>query len=200
MRSDDPEYLALVAEFTELDDPDVILAKELYAHFGLLFYVFGLAEHSLINVVLVARLFEGLRSGKIVTGDEWSKEWDRQDPRVTALTFGKLAAEATTLPELADLAADIARAKRDRDYFAHRFFRENSSIWLTEDGTRLLLVRLNGTRKRIKALEEAIEVRLTKMKRRMRLPDTTGARYEEVIQELASEAQSAIHGKKVGWE
>ena len=41
----------LVAEFSELGDEDATLQKEVYAHFGLLFFKFSLVEHSLINIV-----------------------------------------------------------------------------------------------------------------------------------------------------
>lgn len=200
MRSDDPEFQELVAEFPELTADDVVLEKELYAHFGLLFFVFGLMEHALMNIALVARLHEKYRRGEIATAEEWSREWDRQEPHTSGLTFGKLAIEVDRVAEFEEIKAQIAKAKRDRDYFAHRFFRESAAVWASEDGIRLLLVRLGNTRREVKSLEEELERRFNAMQRRMRLPPVSDNRLAKALADLKSEAGTQIAEKRGGWE
>jgi hypothetical protein len=200
MRSDDPEFLELVVEFQELAEPDVILAKELYAHFGLLFYVFGLAEHALMNIAVTARLYERYRKGEVVNSAEREKEWDRIAPQVEALTFGKLVSEVSKIPEFLEQAEAMSVAKRDRDYFAHRFFRENAGLAVTDEGVRLLLVRLNQTRRQAETFEASLDQPFAKMRTRMRLPKLDEGRIANALEELEAQAASDVASRRVRWK
>lgn len=55
----------LVAEFPELGGESVLLAKEIYAHFGLLFFGFSLVKHSLINALTFHHVGKQLNEAKI---------------------------------------------------------------------------------------------------------------------------------------
>lgn len=200
MRSD-AGFARLAEQFVELNDPNVVLAKELYAHFGLTFYAFGLVEHSLINAIHVHRLYQRFAAGHVRSAKDWEREWDAIEPALHRLTFGQLVGEAKSIPELSDLAGALEAANANRNYFAHRLFRETAEYFQSEDGTKALLVRIAETREKIESLDEVIAVRVDRMLKRMKLPPLDLSKIESLKEAAVARAQDEISSgsPKFGW-
>ncbi|HUS54666.1 MAG TPA: hypothetical protein VMY41_11760 [Thermohalobaculum sp.] len=66
----------LIEEFQELGEEDVILQKEVYAHFGLLFFKLALVEHSLINFYVFNTVYEDYRRGILTNKLQWESPFD----------------------------------------------------------------------------------------------------------------------------
>ena len=80
----------LVAEFSELSEDDITLPKEVYAHFGLLFFKFSLVEHSLINALTFHHLGQELAAKRIKTKEQWEDAHDQGYDGAKKKTFGLL--------------------------------------------------------------------------------------------------------------
>lgn len=155
MRSNEEQYQALIGEFPELSSPDVILRKEILAHFGLLFSRFADLEASLQNGLIFFQLRDRLRSGWRPTAEAWEAAFNDLEAASFSLTLGNLIRRIKRYPEYASEFARLDQIKPMRDYFAHHFFREELENILSENGMRALLVGINRARLKVKASEDA---------------------------------------------
>lgn len=201
MRSD-AEFAVLGKSFPELLEPGVILPKEVYAHFGLTFYVFGLVEHGLMNCALIVRVHGAVAAGRARTPAEWESEWDRQEVAVHSLTFGQLVREVEKIPEFADLASELVAVNKNRNYFAHRFFREVAEYFVSADGCKLLLVRIARTRDRVESLEKKVEARTDALLQRLKLPPLDRDRVAQMSEDMKALGAERIAAgtAEFGWE
>jgi hypothetical protein len=200
MRSDQ-DFDALCEEFEDLADADVNLTKEVYAHFGLVFFTFGLAEHTLINAIHLHRLHAALPDAATRTQDLWSIEWERLEPIIDKLTFGQLAGEAKTIAEFASLVAELDWAIAARNYFAHKFFRKEVDKSHSDDGRKLLLGKMARTRRRVQRLDTLLSARYFNMCRRFGIePQSEKAIAIELKRDKkAAELAIASDAVEFGW-
>src|SRR4051812_37817112 len=112
---------SLITEFPELVDPNIVLQKEVFAHFGLALMKFGLVEHSLINILVFWGVGEGIRKRTIRTRSDWESAFDHSYDKAAAQTLGNLVKKVALIDEFHSLGPELAEVKRLRDYFAHRF-------------------------------------------------------------------------------
>jgi hypothetical protein len=169
----------LLREFPDLGDANAILAKEMYAHFGLLFFVFALVEHTMINVVTFCGAYREILRQRTRTREGWQKLVDKHFLRAKSLTFGALMREVLREREFQNFSANLRSIKDKRNYFAHHFFRDEAPFTSSEDGLWFLLIKMNHVRREVKTLDEQLEHGFDMMCDRMGIPVPT----KELIKE-----------------
>lgn len=120
------EKTILLKEFPDLEDENIILEKEIYAHFGLLFMKFSFVEHSLINIVTASHVGAAFVAGKIRSKSQWENAFDEGYEKAVKQTFGNLVKNVIKEPEFLKLEVKLKAQKEVRDYFAHHFFERKS--------------------------------------------------------------------------
>lgn len=116
--------------------PENWLTREVYAHFGLALYAAQVLEHGIINLVL----YTGVHDGSYRT---WEQA-EAADAELVKRTMGKLRrALVDQRPDVAHLEELLARAVDLRNFLAHRYFRERSAAFMTEDGRNQMIEELD---------------------------------------------------------
>ncbi|MCJ8052468.1 hypothetical protein GB928_000150 [Shinella curvata] len=200
MRSD--IRAALLDEFPELAAKNVILPKEVYAHFGLAFFKFALIEHSLINIIVFSTVGQKFAAGEVRKKSEWEQAFDAAEAKAVACTFGNLVRYAIEIQEFSSLADKLKEAKTLRDYFAHHFMREEAGFFSSEDGCWLLLEKIREVRRKAMSLEEDLKPRFEQMCLRFEIPLPTEGDISKVIERYLKEQEDALSddNPNVGWE
>jgi hypothetical protein len=160
------------------EDPPSELCRDVYAHYGLCMAASQLFETHLINV-LTAYATDRDPHHTRQTYDKYLEKHER-------LTFGNLLQALTGLDYLSGAEALVLARKRDRDFLAHRFFRDRVESFLTVSGCKRLIDELESIRQRFDSTTlavEAIETALTK-----KLGFHT-AEFAEKVQRLTDEAE-----------
>jgi len=192
---------SLITEFPELRE-EVVLPKEVYAHFGLAFFKFALVEHSLINIFVFATVGEKLIKKQIKSKDAWQQAFDEAYAKAASLTFGNLARSAIGLPEFAEISSKINEIKSLRDYFAHHFMREEAAYFESEEGCWFLLEKIAEVRLKTIAAEEELKAGFYVLCNRFGFPQPSEAQIASHVAEYIQEfAQALAKGDpKVGWD
>ena len=116
-------------------DPESWLTREVYAHYGLALYMAQVLEHGIVNLAT----WTGVREGTIRSFEE--SEADSAD--LFKLTMGKVKQVLVSRqPDVADLDELLMCAVRLRNFLAHRYFRERSAAFMTEDGRNQMIEEL----------------------------------------------------------
>lgn len=201
MRSD-PQFAGLIAEFPELNSDNVTLVKELYAHFGLLFYAFALVEHALINFLVFDAVGRGLEEGILRSQQQWEAAFDGAYERAKSQSLGNLIKLVKGIPEIEPKIAELSKMKAERDYFAHHFFREEAAYFTSDEACWLLLAKLREVRLRTDALEQKLNPLLEVMRERYQLPRPPADHLEAIAKDFETRAHiAALEGTvKFGWE
>jgi hypothetical protein len=200
MRSE--KRAALLDEFPELAAEDLILPKEVYAHFGLAFFKFALVEHSLINITVFSSVGKLFSERQIRTKTDWENAFDAAEARAITYTFGNLVRHATDIPEFSPLHNKLKEAKVLRNYFAHHFMREEAGFFSSDDGCWLLLEKIRDVRLKALSLEADLKLKFEEMCRRFRIPLPTEDDASKMLQRYREEHEKALLSDNpiVGWE
>jgi hypothetical protein len=196
------QHSGLVSEFGELADPDIILPKEVYAHFGLLFFKFSLVENSMINILLFHHLGTELAARRIRSKEDWEKAHDKGYDDAKGKTFGNLMKAVLKVPEFSSFAAEFAEIKRLRDYFAHHFFREEVGMYASDDneGCWHILWAMKRLRDRLMKLDDELRQPFEQMCKRLRVPLATDDVLKDGAATLIAEAKARIDkGRPFDW-
>ena len=171
-----------------IDEPTDDEAKELYAHFGLAIYCSSVLEHGVANAIFVLELLE--RRGGAKTRQEWEALVDKHFEESFAKTLGKLINQLSRYhersPALADIVADLERCVAERNFLAHRFWRERAAYWLTANGRASMVHRLEKARDLFAETDKKLDAAIQPFSERYGLT-ADAARYEmELIKQDAS--------------
>ena len=198
----DPTRDELIQDFPELSDPYAVLEKEIYAHFGRLFFSFSLVEDILITAVTIHGAFADVKSGKVGSKSTWSETFDRHFELAKTHTFGTLSRLIEKVPEFSGLSRALESTKRKRDYFAHHFFRDEVSYFGSPDGCWLLLLKIEAVVRESKALEAQLSERADKLYQRIGFVKPTQEYVLETIEREYNEAHRRViaGSPKMGWE
>lgn len=201
-KSSDHAKATLIEEFPELNSDNLILNKEVLAHFGLLFSAFALIENSMINVVTFNHSFIDALRTTIHSVHDWSCIFDKNEAASKKLTFGQLADRVVIIEEYTQLLNNIKEIKKIRNYFAHHFLREEAAYFSSDESCWFLLEKMNSARHKVKFLEAELDKRFEAMCIRLKyaLPDSNiVSRY--IAEEFKAAHQAVVAGTaKVGWE
>lgn len=192
----------LIEEFPELGGTDVILGKELYAHFGLAFMKFGLVEHSLINILTFSSVGKAFQAGKVTSKKEWEQSFDESYKYTQSLTFGNLARAAIAIVEFSSFDVRLQELKQLRDYFAHRFMRDEADLASSDDGCWLLIQKIATVRAKAIQLENDLKSPFMAMCHRLGIQLPSDSEGEAMIGDILEKARQGLEAgtAKVGWE
>lgn len=149
----DTRIASLISEFPELNEECTNWNKELYAHFGLLFSGYALLEASLQNCFVFRELQLELLAGEILDQSGWELAHARLEATAFSLTLGNLIKRIKHYPEFGPHVDRLSTLKRQRDYFAHHFFREELASMSIDEKIPSLVAALNRQRIEVKAVE-----------------------------------------------
>lgn len=196
----DTQKEELVAEFSELSEDDIVLPKEVYAHFGLLFFKFSLVEHSLINALMFHHIGQELAAKRIKTKAQWEEAHDRGYDGAKKKTFGNLVKAIVEIQEFAPFANELTKIKSHRDYFAHHFFREEVGMYRSDEGCWHVLWAIKQLRDQILKLDCCLERPTKAMCKRLGVPYPSDEILEKSQDQLIDEAQARIDtGNPFAW-
>lgn len=188
------QRLELVAEFPELGDETALLPKELYAHYGLLFFGFSLVEHSLINSLTFHHVGTEMNAGKIRNRQQWEAAHDFGYDLAKKMTFGNLVKSTIKIEEFASLEDRLVEAKKNRDYFAHHFFREEVAVYMSDEGCWHLLYEFKIVKDKLMLLDVELRRPFETMCERLSLPlptnEQVGSEASELIDSVGLELSS----------
>ena len=192
----------LVAEFSELGDEDATLQKEVYAHFGLLFFKFSLVEHSLINIVTFHHVGNEQSQGKIQCKFQWEKVYDSGYKIAKKMTFGNLVRAVGRLDEFNSLKTKLSEIKECRDYFAHHFFREEIGLCLSDEGCWHLLWEIQQLRIDLIQLDDQLRIPTEQMCKRLAVPILTEEMLWQIDREMRAEVNVSLAAgnPEFGWK
>lgn len=193
------DQVDLRADFPELFHPEVNLAKEILAHFGLVFSGFALLEAALQNCFCVWKLDHRLRNVPLPTAEMWQAEAAEWERKALDATFGNLLQMLKPCHHLQPLEVELATLKQQRDYFAHRFFRdENRNMW-TDDRRMLLIAEMATLGKELGRVEHRIDELTADMLRRWYPGQDLDAALAELGKRLKNEDLRKA-AMSVGWK
>lgn len=132
--------------------------KDLYAHFGLAYYLSNVLEHGIANALLVLELLEKREE---VSQETWEQLVDKHYEASFDKTFGKLknqiAKHQQDYLELATVIPDIEKCVIERNFLAHHFWRENSMVVLDTDGRKIMIKRLEKARDLFREADKSLD-------------------------------------------
>ncbi|VDS07689.1 hypothetical protein PARHAE_00867 [Paracoccus haematequi] len=155
---EDSDLDLLYEEFPELEGKNIIIEKEVLAHFGLLFSGYALLEAGLQNCFIFWKLCSRVKDRSVSDGEQWKLLYDSFEHKAQASTFGALLRLLEDCTPLLVQQDELKLLKRKRDYFAHHFFREENKNMFSSEVKILLISRMNVLRRRVKASEEKVDV------------------------------------------
>lgn len=118
--------------------------KEIYALFGLAYYMSNVLEHGIANALACLELMEQRRSCK--SAQEWEDLVDAYQKEIFAHTFGnlrkRLEKHASCLQNYSEIIIKIKESKEERDFIAHHFWREYAVHMYSVEGRTTMVKRL----------------------------------------------------------
>lgn len=131
------------------DPPDDDLVKEVYAHFGLCIYLSQVFETGMINILTALET--------AVSKSPTRQTFDQLYGKHESLTFGNLLKALKVHDFLpADLLKEVRQLKAERDYLAHRFFRDHDLDFMTVAGCYVMIEFLESRRDRFISVDERV--------------------------------------------
>jgi hypothetical protein len=152
------------------------LTREVYAHYGLALFEAQVVEHGIVTLATLT----GVRDGTIRTFEE--SEADSAE--LFKLTMGKVKqALMSRRPDVANLEEILARAVRLRNFLAHRYFRERSAAFMTEDGQRQMIEELEKATAFFKEADDKLKPLAMQIMEALGVASHMPDAMEEVLQE-----------------
>jgi hypothetical protein len=152
-------------------DEEDIHTREVYAHFGLAYYLAGVLESGLALALLQVEFLTQQKAAIVREGRRhfdrarFERDFDDYLHGQHALTLGNLIKRIQQLSNTPDdLKADLLCAKQTRDFVAHHFFRERAEEFMTKRGRDQMIAEL----RQAQALFNAVDERLSQFMRPIR--------------------------------
>jgi len=116
-------------------------------------------ERGIANALLILELLEGRAGAK--TREEWEALVDKHFEESFEKTLGKLknhlARHQARSPMLSKLMPDLDRCVGERNFLAHRFWREHATHWFTSLGRDRMIQRLAEARELFSETDRKLE-------------------------------------------
>jgi hypothetical protein len=127
-------------------EPDV---KTTFAHFGLAYYQSSVLEHEIVNILGLNRLVQAREEAEQLLSDPFDDKFKD--------TMGRLIKQLEILTH-ADpgLASDLVEALRLRNDLAHRFWRERSEDFCSDEGRARMIAYLIKVRKHFEGVDQRL--------------------------------------------
>jgi hypothetical protein len=158
--------------------------RDVYAHFGLAYYMSQVLEHTLVNLITLAQLTrpQTIPAGITTQDDLWSKNF--------AMTLGTMVRQLPTDHyDTSVVASKLSAAVQTRNGLAHRFFRERAEGFLTPQGRAAMVADLEAAREQFSEVEAMLT---TIYRSHARKVDITEEAIEREYERLRREAGADI--------
>ena len=158
--------------------------KEVYAHFGLAYYQSGVLESGIANALLycdfLSRWKHRLEKDGLKNFDRklYQEEFDTYMKGQFSQTLGNLLKRLdSALGIPTDLAEMISRAKKQRDFLAHHYYRERSKDFVTRAGRDRMIAELMEIGEEFQRIDQHIQILLEPVKEKLGLRKETLEKY-----------------------
>lgn len=172
--------------------------KEVYAHFGLAFYMANCLEHGIAIALMYADFLTKAKQQLTETGREkfdrkrYEADFDAFFDNQFAQTMGNLLKRLGNVATLTDeTKGQIVEAKKRRDYLSHHFFRDHAANFMTRQGRDKMIAELEEDRE----LFHLVDVDLYKATKAVR--DRLGVRDEWLKAQVEKTAQRITRGESL---
>ena len=197
--ADGDQIADMINDFPELAGNEVHLHKEVLAHFGLLFSSFANLEESLHNVFVFWQLRRVISVNPEITQFEWSSHHNKYVEEVYKLTFGRLINKLQDVPEIRTENKELSYLKNCRNYFSHRFFREENHKMYSDNSKIQLIAHMNALRKRVDVQDDKLKKIYFPMFREL-YPEFDIDSEFDLLRQQYNEQFETLDSAKFGWE
>jgi hypothetical protein len=145
--------------------------KEVYAQFGLAFYMAQVLEHAIVNALLCCDLIPNRRK-QVFSAADWAYEVDQFMDGHFENTMAKLIKalkKVTAVPT--ELETCLEESLKARNFLAHSYFRDRAEHWFTEEDRNMMIVELQGARDLFKRTDMLIDQIVKPLQRRYGITD-----------------------------
>lgn len=124
-----------------MKDDSEELAKEVYAHFGLAIYFAQILEHGLVNALVYADLLQNRKPNQTV--EDFDLFMDTNFEKTMGELIQSFKKHVSVPTEFDQLLLDV---RTKRNFLAHRYFRARAKEFVTEGGSKRMIVELEAAR------------------------------------------------------
>jgi hypothetical protein len=125
------------------------LARDVYAHFGLALYEAQVLEHGLANAMSVA----AIAAGRLPTREDYDAFLLEKFERTLGGLIKDLGGHVEIDPSLQGL---LQVALLQRNWLAHRYFRERSEVFVTRHGCESMIAELQAAQELFEQADAAL--------------------------------------------
>lgn len=161
-----------------LPDDEDERARDLYAHFGLAYYLAAVLEEGLAQAIMQADFLVRKRETITAAGAAgfdraaYEAELDSYMERVNRMTAGAMARQLAQVTKLdAGLFTQMERAIERRNFLAHHFFRERIEKFYSRQGQDELLAELLGDQELFRSVDRAVHAALAPTREAVGMPE-----------------------------
>ncbi|MBS0236483.1 MAG: hypothetical protein JSS50_04000 [Proteobacteria bacterium] len=159
-------------------------AKEIYAHFGRAMYFTNCLEHSIVNALCLLSL---LPNREVYSSrKEWENLIDHHYEESFKKCFGalknQLKSHPDPFPSLLAIIPDLEKCVEERNFLAHRFYREYAQHWFSTKGRKEMVKKLEAASELFNTTDEKLEDALKPITEKYGIT-------EEILQKYYSEMQ-----------
>jgi hypothetical protein len=184
-----------MANSASLPEDDDERARDLYAHFGLAYYLAAVLEEGLAQAIMQADFLVRKRDAITAAGAAgfdraaYEAQLDSYMERVNRMTAGAMARQLAQVTKLDPaLVTQIERAIERRNFLAHHFFRERVEKFYSRQGQDELLAELLGDQELFGAVDRAVHAAMAPIREAVGMP-------EDLLQAHVATHLAKIHRK-----
>jgi hypothetical protein len=164
---------------TEDVDRDELI-REVYAHFGLAVYQAQVLEHGLAN----AMLYASIAAGRLPTLTDFDAFLNARFERTLGALVSELKMHVSVVPELAEV---LKVALTQRNWLAHRYFRERAETFMSDEGCQAMLAELEAARDLFEAADRMLETTVSDLAVQAGVTDE---RVQELVAQITSREEA----------
>jgi len=163
--------------------------KEIYARFGLAFYLVNCLEHHIANVMCCIEVMP--RMDKCGDRIEWENLIDKHFDKSFDETFGRLKARLSEyskiFPAILVIIPDLEKCVEERNFLAHHFYREYAQHWFSVKGRQEMIKRLEVAYDLFDLTSKKLDSSMEPLMEKYALTESA---VEEMYNKMKAEAES----------
>jgi hypothetical protein len=145
--------------------------KEVYAQFGLTFYMAQVLEHAIVNALLCCDLIPNRRK-QVRSPADWASEVDKFMDGHFENTMAKLIRVLKQVTSVSgELEESLEQSLKARNFLAPSYFRARAELWFTEEDRGVMIEELQAARDLFKRTDLLIEEIVKPLRRRYGITD-----------------------------
>jgi hypothetical protein len=164
-------------------------AKEIYAHFGLAFYISNVLEHGIVNALLFLDTFQDPQ--RCTNREQWENLIDKHFDDSFKMTLGqlkkRLVIHKDKFSQLDAIVPELEKCLLERNFLAHHFYREYAQHWFSSNGRAEMVERLEAAREFFHATDRKLEAIIQPLMGKYGFTDEV---FEKFYAEMLTEAEN----------